>query len=209
MIFRTCLLAAVLAAALPQTMHAQVEASKEVRVKIKGMQVDAQYTPQFSVPNVKDKRFRPKNWLELDVAFDADKAKTAGGEHNPIIDALEFKFYVLLNVRNKEGKLTMLTANATFINIMEKEEAHALMYVSPSTLARLLQKNTFTAADVSAYGVEIYKDGAAAGRFISSGATPFWDKPDNFVTVDGALLPKVKTPFAPLWGDYDVESKVQ
>jgi hypothetical protein len=202
------MLAAVFAAILPVSVQAQLEPSKEVRVRVKGMQVDAQYTPQFSVPNVKDKRFRPKNWLELDVAFDADKAKVAG-DNNPVIDSLEFKYYVVLNVRNKEGKLTMLTASATYTNIMEKEELHTLMYVSPATLQNLLNKNTFTAADVSAFGVEIYKNGAAAGRHISSGAAPFWENASNFVVVDGALLPKSKTPFAPLWGDYDVESKVQ
>ncbi|RBP45342.1 hypothetical protein DES53_103340 [Roseimicrobium gellanilyticum] len=208
MTLRICMLAAAFAAILPVSAQAQLEASKEVKVRVKGMNVDVQYTPQFSVPNVKDKRFRPKNWLELDVAFDADKAKVAG-ENNPMIDSLEFKFYVVLNVRNKEGKLTMLTANATFINIMEREESHVLMYVSPATLTNLLQKNTFTPADVSAFGVEVYKNGAAAGRHISTGATPFWDKADNFVVVDGSLLPKAKTPFAPLWGDYDVEMKAQ
>lgn len=206
MTLRSCFLAAVLAALIPVSSHAQVEASKEVRVKIKGMQVDAQFTPQLNVQNVKDKRWRPKNWLEVDVAFEADKAKVAG-ENNPMIDSLDFKFFVLLNVRNKEGKLTMLTASASFLNIMEKEEQHAMMFASPSALTRLLQKNTFSAADVSAYGVEIYRGGAAAGRYISTGAVPFWEKTENFVVVDGVLLPKSKTPFAPLWGDYDLESK--
>lgn len=206
---RICMLAAALAAVLPlSNVQAQVEASKAVRTDIRGVTIDGQNTPQFSVPNVKDKRFRPKTWLEMDVAFKADKAKTP--ENNPVIDSLEFKFYVLLNVRNKEGKLTLLTASATFVNIMEREEQHVLMYVSPSSLQRLLQKNTFAATDVSAWGVEIYKDGAAAGpRFISQGNVPFWDKTENFVVVDGELLPKVKTPFAPLWGDYDVEMKQQ
>ncbi|MEQ1839521.1 MAG: Amuc_1102 family pilus-like protein, partial [Verrucomicrobiales bacterium] len=158
---------------------------------------------------IKDKRFRPKNWLELTVAFDADNAGVAGADNNLIVDSLEFKFYLVLNVRNKEGKLTMLTANETFINIVKLEEAHALMYVSPAMLVKLLQKHSFTAADVNAYGVEIYNDGASVGRYISTGPTPFWDTPDKFVVVEGALLPKVKTPFASLWGDYDVESKMQ
>lgn len=202
------MLVAALAAVVPVSTQAQLVPSKDVKVKIKGAQVDGQFTPQFSVPNVKDKRFRPKSWLELDVAFEADKAPTP--DRNPMIDSLEFKFFVLLNVRNKEGKLTMLTASATFINIMEKEEAHVLMYVSPASLTKFLQKTTaFTPADVSAFGVEIYKDGAAAGRHISAGGVPFWEKAENFVVVDGALLPKAKTPFAPLWGDYDVEMKVQ
>jgi hypothetical protein len=207
MTLRICMFAAALAAILPFPAQAQLQPSQEVKVRVRGMTADSQYTPQFSVPNVKDKRFRPKNWLELDVAFDADKAPTP--DRNPMIDSLDFKFYVLLNVRNKDGKLTLLTASATFINIMEKEESHVLMYVSPATLTRLLQKNNFTPADVSAFGVEIYKNGAAAGRHISTGATPFWEKTDNFVVVDGALLPKAKTPFAPLWGDYDVEMKAQ
>ena len=42
----------------------------------------------------------------------------------------------------------------------------------------------------------------------SSAGGKFWEtNAAQFSTVDGVLLPKAKTPFAPLWGDYDVDAK--
>lgn len=202
------MLAAAFAAVLPATIHAQsaVVESKEVQVKVKNLSVDGQYTPQFSVPNVKDKRFRPKTWLELDVQFEAKKNTTV--DKNPMIDSLDFKYFIGLNASSPEGKPYVLTASVTYVNILQKEDQHALAYVSPNSLLNLLQKNTFTNADVRAVGVEIYKGGALCGWMSSTGSR-WWEKLDSFATVDGMLLPKLKTPFAPLWGDYDVESKVQ
>lgn len=200
------MLAAALAVVIPVSSQAQVVESKEVQVKVKGMQVDGQFTPQFSVPNVKDKRFRPKTWLEMDVAFEAKKANAP--DKNPVIDSLDFKFFVGLNARNKENKPYVVTASVTYVNIMEKEDQHVLVYVSPSALQNLLQKNTFGAADVQASGVEIYKNGALAG-WMSSNNQRWWANADSLAIVDGVLLPKSKTPFAPLWGDYDIEAKPQ
>jgi hypothetical protein len=200
------MLAAALAAVVPVSTQGQVALSKEVEAKIKGIQVDGQFTPQFSVPNVKDKRFRPKTWLEMDVAFEAKKNTSV--DKNPVIDSLDFKYFIGLNAKTKEGKNYVLTASVNYVNIMEKEEHHTLVYVSPSALVNLLQKNTFGAADVQASGVEIYKGGALCGWMSSSGQR-WWANLDAFAVVDGMLLPKLKTPFAPLWGDYDLESKAQ
>jgi hypothetical protein len=100
----------------------------------------------------------------------------------------------------------MLTANIVYLNVIEKEAQHAMAFVSPAALERPLEKNTFTNADVKAVGVEVYRNGALAGWMSGAGGR-FWEKLDGFSITDGLLLPKAKTPFSVLWGDYDLESK--
>ena len=102
-----------------------------------------------------------------------------------------------------------LTATTNFQNADEKErENHLLMYVSPQSLFRLLEKD-FAAADVVGWGIEIYHAGALAGWESSQPGKRWWADAAaaNMVAMDGVLLPKAKTPFAPMWGDYDLESK--
>jgi hypothetical protein len=182
-----------------------VELSKELKVDVKGVKAESQYTPQIQATNVNDKRWKPKNWLEVDVAFEAKKAKTPGDTSN-MVDSVDFKYFVALNKTDKDGKYVLLTANITYLNVIEKEAQHAMAFVSPAALERLLEKTTFSNADIKAVGVEIYRDGALAGWNSNAGGR-FWEKLDGFAVTDGLLLPKVKTPFSVLWGDYDLESK--
>jgi hypothetical protein len=88
--------------------------------------------------------------------------------------------------------------------------------VTPATLKKVLLKDNGGKADVSAIGIEIHSGGQMLqGAYFSSTGNPWWiggDKlPDStkFEFQDGAVIPKSKTPFAPLWGDYDLQSKAQ
>lgn len=182
-----------------------VEVSKELKVDIKGIKAESQYTPQIPATNVNDKRWKPKNWLEIDIAFEAKKARVPG-DNSTMVDSVDFKYFVVLNKQDKEGKYVMLTANIVYLNVIEKETQHAMAFVSPAALERLLEKNTFSNADVKAVGVEVYRNGALTG-WLSGAGGRFWEKLDGFAVTDGLLLPKAKTPFSVLWGDYDLESK--
>lgn len=180
------------------------EVSQEVKVDVRDIKVQAQNTPQFNVGNVVDKRWKPKVWLEVDVDFEAKKAANPQ-DKSPVIENLEFKFFVGLNKNNNEGKAVVLTATVTYNNITERENQHALVFASPAALARILEKTNFSTSDVKAVGVEIYKGGALAG-WKSSNNQRWWGELANFAAIDGVLIPKNKTPFAPLWGDYDLEA---
>lgn len=201
----TLSLAAIAAVASSQT----VEVSKEVQVRQNRIAIkpDTQKTPQFTPTNVKDKRWLPKDWLEVDIAFDAEKANNPA-DKSPMIESLDFKVFVLLNKRDKDGKLLLLTSNTTYINILEKETQHVLLYASPAGLSRVLENQRPTTVDITpmAVGVEIYRSGALAG-WNSTAQGRFWEKIENFNVADGVLLPKNKTPFSTLFGDYDLEAK--
>ncbi|TLD71575.1 hypothetical protein FEM03_05370 [Phragmitibacter flavus] len=185
-------------------VHAQ-EASTEVRVAVKGVKVQAQNTPQFNVQNVVDKRWKPKVWLEIDVDFEAKKAPKED-DKSPVIESLEFRYFIGLNKTSADGKNVVLTANITYNNVVEKEEQHALAFVAPSALTRVLEKTNFSTADVKAVGVEIYRGGAVAGFYSSMGNTRWWAEIEKFSVVSDVVLAKPKTPFATLWGDYDLEA---
>lgn len=184
----------------------QAQDAPTVKVDVKDMKVQQQQSPQIPANNVTDKRWRPKNWMEIDLAFDAKKAPVPG-DRNPYIESLDIKFYVALNKQTADGKYILLTASATFLNIMSKETSHAMMFAPPQALSRLLEKTDFSNADAKAWGVEINHNGQLVGGYSSQGGK-FWEtSANNFAVTDGVLLPKAKTPFSVLWGDYDLESK--
>jgi len=176
-----------------------------VKVKTDDVKSTAIQTPNISAPNIPAKPFRPRNWLELDTTFETTKAIKPG--ESPYVDQLEFKYYIALNKTDKSGKYMMLTATVIYTNIPLKDKVHALAFVSPASLERALEKKDFTNGDIKAVGVDINFGGQTVGGKSTSGK--FWDKLDSFNVIDGAILPKSKTPYAPLWGDYDVDAKVQ
>jgi hypothetical protein len=185
------------------------DVSKEAQVDIKNVQIQQNTTPDYNPSLTKPKRVRYKDWMEVEVTFDVKKEKVSG-DRNPVVDSLEFKFFIALNKTTKEGKTLMLKGDATFLNAVERSDNVAMMFVSPSSLFRLLEKNGFTGADVKAWGIEVYYNGAVAGWKSSTGPSRWWvDGAASLQPIEGLLLPKAKTPFAPLWGDYDLETAVR
>ncbi len=84
-----------------------------------------------------------------------------------MVDSLDLKFYIALNHADANKKYYLLTGTMTVLNVPTKvgEQAHALAYVSPTTLRRLMGDNkAFTAsADIKAYAVEISYGGQLIG----------------------------------------------
>jgi hypothetical protein len=67
---------------------------------------------------------------------------------------------------------------------------------------------------VSHLGAEAFYNGATVGLFTSPGGPPpapgsygWWTNKDAPPVESGLLLPKHKTPFAPLWYDYYLDEK--
>ena len=189
------------------------EGKAAVKVEIKAAAPTIVQTPQFMAPNVGEKKWRPKGWLELDVDFVAKKAKTPG-DPSTVIDSLEIKVFIgLAKPDAASKKFTVLTGTMNALNIAGHgvDHSHLLAFISPSALLRLTDNANFNAnSDIKGVGVEINFGGVPVGYY-SLPPTPYpqrwWADLSKFNTVDGVLLPKVKTPFAPLWGDYDVEVK--
>ena len=187
--------------------------STQVKLDPKGVKIEQQQTPQIQAANIVDKKWRPKNWLEVDAQFDIKLARDVGGRDGSLA-GLDVKYYIGLNQNSKDGKPIVLSGTVSYQNVPADEESHTLAFVAPSTLKRVLQKDNGGKGDVKAVGCEFIVGGTTIA-VVSSTGTPWWYDPatkapsDKFSFEDGAVLGKNKTPFAPFWGDYDVPVRAQ
>lgn len=182
------------------------QSPEEVRAKIKGVTTQATQTPEFAVNNTGNvKRWKPKEWLEVDVEFEVDLAPSAGGRDGTL-DVIQVNLYVALNAKTDEGKRYVAKATQAFTNVSAKDESHVLFFMSPASLKSLFKKDNFlVTSDVQGWGVELVVGGKVLAADSSLGNQPWWEQTDSFAMMDGVLVTKNKTPFAPLWGDYDLE----
>jgi hypothetical protein len=176
-----------------------------VKVDIKAPKFEATQTPQFQAGNVPDKNWRPKNWLQIDMEFDIKLPSAAGGR-NGSLASMTVNYYLAMNATTKDGKRQVMKGSFDYVDIPAAEKCHALAFVSPATLRRLLEKDAFVPSDISGWGVEVIVEGQrVAGDGSIKG--PWWEKTDTLAINDNTMLPKKDTPFAILWGDYDVGVK--
>ena len=181
-----------------------VSAQEEVKIDGK-MKVDAVDTPLFSASNVPDRTWRPKSWLLLDIELQARLSNAAGGR-NASLDSMSVTYYVAFNQKNAEGKTKYLKGTLNYVDIPSHEKTHALAFVAPATLKRILQKDNFTVtSDVQGFGFEMSVNGQLVSGFSSTGSK-WWESP-GVAQESGDILPKKETLFSILWGDYDVAVK--
>lgn len=184
---------------------AQDATAPKVKVDFKDVKFESQPTPQIQAQNIVDKRWKPKTWLEIDSDFDIKLPTSEGREAS--FPALTFNYFLVMNAMSKESppKRIMLKGTVTYQNIPSHEKCHALAFVSPATMKAALQKDNGGKGDVVGYYVEIVAGGQTLAFKNQGGAgAKWWEDTAKFSVMDGGVLGKDKTPFAPFWGDYDV-----
>ena len=178
-------------------------------VDVNKVNVEIQKTPQFNVPNVKDKRFTPKDWLEIEVdckaELDAD-AKKKNPDQKAYPEVV-FKYYAYLDAGNIK-KNRVLTGEVTHVNVPINEVIHSVMYISPSTILGITDGKPVNPTMIKASGVEVFIGGELVGRKTSEAGNKEWWK-EIQTPQEAALLDKTKTPFAPLWYDYHMEVRAK
>jgi len=177
--------------------------SREAKIEIKGVKVEAQKTPDFSVSNTSPKKWKAKSWLEMETVFEG-KLRDRKAE---FIETLTFNYFLILKGGGRDERRT-LTGEIVYVNIPIGEKVAAVAYVSPSSLLKVTGKKAFSSGDVSFWGLDIYYGGKSVG-WESSNNKKWWDSEKAPPKVSGMVLNKKQTPFAPLWGDFhvDVSSK--
>src|SRR5207253_911908 len=103
-----------------------------------------------------------------------------------------FKYFVLLN-----GKL--LTGEVTHTNVAAGRENRSVMYASPRTLARFLGRNALSPNSVQNIAVQILQKGVLKDELSLSRTAGQWYA--AVPALNGFLLNKNETPFAPLYWD--------
>ena len=182
--------------------------AKEKLVDFNKVDINIQKTPQIQVPNVKDKRWTPKDWLEIEVEATAELSKNEKDRNKKSHDEVTFKYFVYLQGATKE-KSRVLTADVTHVNVPIKEKIHSVVYISPSQLQKLTDTTAVGQASptmVKAWGVQAFINGQEVGRKTSEANKEWWTNP-ALPAQEASLLDKTQTPFAPLWGDFHLEVK--
>jgi len=157
-------------------------------------------TPEYNVNfGPKNKRItKNKDFLEVEVTFDwQPKDRNA-----KFLDEVTINYYILLNNKSRENKDgTLLTGSVTHVAIPNAKALNSVMYVSPRTLERFFDGKlpTSASAAVSDIGVTITKQGQLVAEYIWKGKGQWWN---SMQQVNGYVLNKSETPFAPLVWDY-------
>jgi hypothetical protein len=130
-------------------------------------------------------------WLEVEVEFAAAPEFT---------DELTFKYFILIN--NK-----LLTGDVTHANILAGRENRSVIYVPPAALSRVLNNRPVTPTSVQNIAVQIVQGGAVKDETSLVRAPAQWYT--TIPALNGLVLNKNETPFAPLYWDRYVQIKKQ
>lgn len=157
-------------------------------------------TPEYSVNfGPKNKRIaKNKEFLEVEVSFDwQPKDKNA-----KFLDEITLNYYILLNNKSRENPDgTLLAGSVTHVAIPAAKALNSVMYISPRTLERFFEGKmpTGASAALTDIGVTITKQGQLVAEGSWKGRGQWWSAMQQ---VNGYLLNKSETPFAPLVWDY-------
>jgi hypothetical protein len=177
-----------------------VQAQQNTEFQIVKITPDLVTTPEYSISyGPKNKKVtKNKDFIELEVSFDwQPKAKLP-----QFLDDLTLNYYVLLNNKSKEQpKGTLLIGSVTHTAIPQAKGMNSVMYISPRTLERFFDgkaPGTVSSAIVDV-GVTVTKQGQLVAEKSWKGKGQWWS---NLEQVNGYVLNKNETPFAPLAWDY-------
>ena len=188
----------------------QAQTGPAVKVDVKVPKASNIQTPQIQATNTPTRNWRPKEWLEIETDLSVKLPTNAGGR-NGSLASMTINYFIGMNAQNKEGKFQLLKGSIIYADVPAGERCHALAYVSPSTLRRVLEKDNFTASsDIKAIAIEVVVDGAVvAGESTIpvTASNKWWEKADAFAVSESVVLSRMETPFSVLWGDYDLPTK--
>jgi hypothetical protein len=141
-------------------------------------------SPQFSYGGAEQHPpTETERWLEVEVEFAAAPEFT---------NELTVKYFILFNG-------TLLTGEATHVNIPAGRARRSVVYVTPRTLVRFGAKRPITLKSIQNVAVQIVQQGAVKDELSLARAQPQWYS--TLPQIAGLVLNKNETPFAPLYWD--------
>ncbi len=188
------------ALALVSPLEAQQPVHRAKILKIAG---EAQQTPEFQVSGPRDKTTKPRHWIEIEAEIEVETTDPSG-----FIPELEARWFaVILDKHSK--KPVRLLGKSTFKNLRtDDKKIFISAYIEPDTLERLTGSSKPSENDIEGYALTISGTGIVTEGRHAEGLTKataekdakWWDNWQG-QSLDGLIVPKSKTPFAPLWTD--------
>ena len=151
---------------------------------IKAINPNLPKTPEYQTNTGEQKRYTLGTWLEIEVEF---------ASAVPVTPELQFKYYVVIGNQ-------LLVGTVTHVHVPAGQSLFSVMYVAPRTLTTLLKGQAITAATLQNVDVQILKPGVAAPlaeKMLKPGPAFY----NTMQQVNGLVLNKAETPFAPLYWD--------
>lgn len=195
----------------PVTASAQAPAAaaggKEELVKIKDVKVILQKTPKIIAEGPTEKRWKPKDWLEIEVECDVKPSKKGADKKQTTYPDVTFKYFVYLEGQSKD-KSRILTGEVVHANVPINETGHTSMYITPSTILNLTGRPEGNIGAVKFWGVQAVIGGETVGFKASVGTAdkPWWEAP-SAPAKEAGLIKKSETPFSIMWADYHYDER--
>lgn len=181
-----------------------IEAAEIVhRAKIIKITSEIQQTPEFQVSGTKNKSVEPRYWLEIEAEVEVETTDPSG-----FIPQLEARWFAVILDKTSE-KSVRLQGTTVFKNLKTKNKKIFLSaYIEPETLEKLTGKDKPSDSDIEALALTISGTGIVSEGRHAPGLVMATDKEESKwwlewknVSLDGMIVAKSKTPFAPLWTD--------
>ena len=157
-------------------------------------------SPQFA--GVKNKAFKPLNWLEMEAKLSLDMAPMPPSK---TLDKLTVKWYVAVANPDKKGTYMLLTKEIDHVNVPVggRDEIFASVYLSPASLRRITGTDNGGKGAVEFVGYEVLVNGEKKAEGTNKGKAGWWNAASDKISRSEAipLLDKSQTPFADMWWD--------
>lgn len=159
-------------------------------------------SPEF--PVVKNRPFKPKDWLEIEAKL---RVQLAPEPASKTCDKITVKWYVAVKNVDKSGTYLLLTKDIDYVNIPLNEDVYFSVYLSPSSVKRLTGVDRAGKSTVELVGYEVLVNGEKLGQESNksggAGKAGWWNQASDKVSRSDKvpLLNKSETPFSPMWWD--------
>lgn len=177
-----------------------------VKVTGENPEFDDLPSPQFA--GVKNKRFTPLNWLEIETKLNIQL------QPEPVTktcDKLTIKWYIAVKNRDKPGTFMLLTKDIEHVNVPTGEEVYCSVFLSPASLRRITGSNSGGKGAVEYVGYEVLVNGEKVAQGTNKGKAGWWNAASDKISRSEAvpLLNKDQTPFRDMWWDRYPEISVE
>jgi hypothetical protein len=163
-------------------------------------------SPQFA--GVKNKRFTPLNWLEIETKLNIQMSP------EPVTktcDKLTVKWYIAVKNRDKPGTFMLLTKDIEHVNVPVGEDVYCSVFLSPASLRRITGSDSGGKGAVEYVGYEVLVSGEKVAQGTNKGKPGWWNAASEKISRSEAvpLLNKNETPFRDMWWDRYPEISVE
>lgn len=174
----------------------RADAQAEHRIRAIGIGHTMQQIPEFSVSGPRTTTFVPQQWLQIEVELDIQTTSPTG-----YVDRLEVEYFVAVTDATTK-RTVLLTDRLVYLEANANERrVFVSAYVSPASLARVTGSRRPRVSDISAVAAVVTGSGVREPAEASTGGPRDWWKAEGLARQQGLVLPRSRTPFAPLWWD--------